>query len=394
MSLSGSRIRIITCITQIWLLMLVPSVKTIFAETLSNEAQISILTVDSGKEIWTVFGHTAIRIHDPINNIDEVYNYGTFDFDQNRFYLKFLRGNLIYYLSRDSFDHFLKSYTAENRTIWEQQLLFQSEVLQKLYDSLLTNYHSGNRDYYYNFFEDNCTTRILNLIIAFASEKYSEEYLLQPVNSTYRKELKPILLNRPWIAFGVNLLLGRYGDQHINLRQSMFLPVTLMKKLPGTGWATEGVTIHNAKTAPSQAKEFFMPITIFWIVAFALAWEKISKVTNQRFSDKIDIIVYSIAGTFGIFLFFLKIYSLHPSLQTNMNLLWANPLLVIYAFAINFRWKKITFAIALLYSTILFFILITWNKIPQKFPLEIMPLLLILAFRSMNRIFRFVNIKE
>jgi hypothetical protein len=129
-------------------------------------------------------------------------------------------------------------------------------------------------------------------------------------------------------------------------------------------------------------------------VAFALAWEKISKVTNQRFSDKIDIIVYSIAGTFGIFLFFLKIYSLHPSLQTNMNLLWANPLLVIYAFAINFRWKKITFAIALLYSTILFFILITWNKIPQKFPLEIMPLLLILAFRSMNRIFRFVNIKE
>ncbi len=85
MSLSGSRIRIITCITQIWLLMLVPSVKTIFAETLSNEAQISILTVDSGKEIWTVFGHTAIRIHDPINNIDEVYNYGTFDFDQNRF---------------------------------------------------------------------------------------------------------------------------------------------------------------------------------------------------------------------------------------------------------------------------------------------------------------------
>jgi hypothetical protein len=110
MSLSGSRIRIITCITQIWLLMLVPSVKTIFAETLSNEAQISILTVDSGKEIWTVFGHTAIRIHDPINNIDEVYNYGTFDFDQNRFYLKFLRGNLIYYLSRDSFDHFLKTY--------------------------------------------------------------------------------------------------------------------------------------------------------------------------------------------------------------------------------------------------------------------------------------------
>ncbi|MGB4123796.1 MAG: DUF4105 domain-containing protein, partial [Bacteroidales bacterium] len=111
MSLSGSRIRIITCITQIWLLMLVPSVKTIFAETLSNEAQISILTVDSGKEIWTVFGHTAIRIHDPINNIDEVYTYGTFDFDQNRFYLKFLRGNLIYYLSRDSFDHFLKTYT-------------------------------------------------------------------------------------------------------------------------------------------------------------------------------------------------------------------------------------------------------------------------------------------
>jgi GWxTD domain-containing protein len=265
MSLSGSRIRIITCITQIWLLMLVPSVKTIFAETLSNEAQISILTVDSGKEIWTVFGHTAIRIHDPINNIDEVYNYGTFDFDQNRFYLKFLRGNLIYYLSRDSFDHFLKTYTAVNRTIWEQQLLFQSEVLQKLFDSLSTNYHSGNRDYYYNFFEDNCTTRILNLIIAFASEKCSEEYLLQPVNSTYRKELKPILLNRPWIAFGVNLLLGRYGDQHINLRQSMFLPVTLMKKLPGTGWTTEGATIYKAKTAPSQAKEFFMPITIFWI---------------------------------------------------------------------------------------------------------------------------------
>ena len=118
---------------------------------LSNEAEISILTCSPGKELYSLFGHTAIRVRDPKAGMDEVFNYGTFDFDTPHFYLKFAQGLLPYQLSTTSFRNFMLSYQMEERSVYSQRLRLDSLQKQQLFDLLLENYRPENRSYLYNF---------------------------------------------------------------------------------------------------------------------------------------------------------------------------------------------------------------------------------------------------
>src|SRR5690554_2385170 len=90
--------------------------------SLSNEAEISVLTCGIGEEMYTLFGHTALRVKDPIQNFDVVYNWGMFDFKTPNFYSKFVKGDLLYYLDVAKFSDFLNSYSRENRRVIEQVL--------------------------------------------------------------------------------------------------------------------------------------------------------------------------------------------------------------------------------------------------------------------------------
>ena len=125
---------------------------------LSDSAYASLITCGPGDEFYTTFGHSAIRINDSVNNIDVVYNYGTFDFDTPHFYWKFARGRLNYCLSRSSFDNFMFEYSMEGRAVWEQRLRLTSQELNNLFIALETNYMPQYRYYLYDFFRDNCAT--------------------------------------------------------------------------------------------------------------------------------------------------------------------------------------------------------------------------------------------
>ena len=114
---------------------------------LSNEAEISILTCSPGKELYSLFGHTAIRVQDPKANLDEVFNYGTFDFDTPHFYLKFAQGLLTYQLSATSFHNFMLSYQMEERSVYSQRLRLDSLQKQQLFDLLLENYRRPHCHY-------------------------------------------------------------------------------------------------------------------------------------------------------------------------------------------------------------------------------------------------------
>ncbi|MEJ7681804.1 MAG: DUF4105 domain-containing protein [Segetibacter sp.] len=203
--------------------------------TQANDActlNISILTCSPGKELYSTFGHSAIRLTDKYRNIDIVYNYGTFDFNDTGFYMKFIRGQLSYSLSVENYTDFLESYKQEKRSVYEQVLdlnCFQKQGLEK---ALEQNMLAENRYYRYNFITDNCTTRIRDLLLnTIASVAIGKKII--PINTTPRKMIHSYLRKggKLWSELGIDILLGSTIDRALSTQEAMFLPEYLMKGL-------------------------------------------------------------------------------------------------------------------------------------------------------------------
>ena len=154
------------------------------AITLSPQAEISILTCAPGTELYSLFGHTAIRVSDPYQKIDAVFNYGTFDFRTPHFYLKYAKGLLLYQLSVTSYENFISSYILDDRSVWSQTLQLDSLTKQQLFDNLLKNQLPENRTYLYNFLFDNCSTRVRDMI---------SESIKSPIEWHIREELAAVI---------------------------------------------------------------------------------------------------------------------------------------------------------------------------------------------------------
>ena len=131
---------------------------------LSETATASVLTCGPGDDFYTTFGHSAIRICDTAQGLDLVYNYGTFDFNTPHFYWKFMRGQLNYMLGRSSFEAFMEEYIYYGRAVWEQRLNFTPREVNNLYLLLEQNYLPEYRHYRYDFFRDNCATRVRDMV--------------------------------------------------------------------------------------------------------------------------------------------------------------------------------------------------------------------------------------
>jgi len=359
------------------------------AFVLSDQAKISIITCEPGQELYSAFGHTAIRVFDPQTKTDKVFNYGTFDFSTPNFYLKFIFGNLNYELSLADFQDFYTEYQTENRTIFEQDILLPFPILQQLYDSLLQNYLPENRSYRYDFFGDNCSTRAFNILLAFAENLEIQGSLNEPTKLSYRQALKPLLAGSPWLSTGINFLLGPFADKKMNRKQTTFLPVLLMAEIEKTGLGSPPIVLFQGSGLAKQNQDFSWPMTIFWVLAFLLIAEVFWINTSQKTSDQIDLTIFAISGILGLLLLFLWIYSQHISLRFNLNILWANPFLLLMLFTIPQNHQKTSQIILLLYGLLMFFVLINWNKMPQKFPIEMMPVATFLAFRAISRVFNF-----
>ena len=131
---------------------------------LDSTAYAAVLTCGPGDDFYTTFGHSAIRICDSASGLDIVYNYGTFDFNTSNFYWKFACGNLQYCLSRTSFSHFMQEYIHEGRAVCQQRLKLSNQELNNLFVALENNYLPQFRYYTYDFFRDNCATRVRDMV--------------------------------------------------------------------------------------------------------------------------------------------------------------------------------------------------------------------------------------
>ncbi len=315
---------------------------------LSKNAKVSILTCDRGDELYTTFGHTAIRVHDSINQLDIVYNYGMFDFQTPNFYLKFVKGDLQYFVAACSFQDFLMEYQMTERTVIEQTLALPQAKVQELFEALNGSLYSDERYYTYKFIDRNCTTMVYEKINTILGKP-----LLKKVDDTsisYRQLLYPYFDNHFYFKLGINILFGAKTDQ---AAEKMFLPVELSHSLKQTQWQGKPLVVQEKTWVTGQPipNDYSFVNSPWFVVLFLVA------IAFSR--NRYVYMVYGLTiGTLGAFLCCVGLYSQHQEVLWNYNVLLFNPLFLILPFLKKGRVRSlliITSLVALLVYGILLF---------------------------------------
>lgn len=353
--------------------------QSLFSQTypLSPLSKISILTCGSGEELHSIFGHTGIRIQEPSRGIDVVYNFGMFDFSTPNFYLKFVKGDMQYYVANSSFEHFMYSYRMENRSVFEQELNLTTEQKQKLFDNLNQAVFSEGRFYTYKFIDKNCTTMVVDKI----NDELGKPVIKKVGNieESYRDVLNPYLANLFYEKLGINIIFGQRTDEKA---EQLFLPIELLKSL-------EQLEVNNKPLASKTVTLFQQDVTLlsnsWWNTIYTFLLFLVLVVVSNR--NWIYLLFLFLLGSLGIFLSLVGFYSLHREVLQNYNVLLFNPFLIglVYCYIRkNLIWfKRIFYFILTSFSIYLLFML---NKTHLFQMLPILLTLIIILFKLRKRI--------
>ena len=360
----------------------------IFAQEDSCHLQISILTCSPGNELYSTFGHSAIRVTDSVSHNDIVYNYGTFNFDEPGFYTKFIRGKLSFYLSTDDFDSFISDYREEKRDITEQVLNLTCAEKYNVVMLLQTNMMALNRTYKYDFTFDNCTTRLRDLLEKIPDTSIHFGQLLSS-KKTFRDLIYEYLdkNDKQWSKLGIDILLGSPTDAVMKPREVMFLPDYLLQTFDSTSIDSRPLVSQKQKIldldTPAVTINYFLhPLFIFscfFLLIVLLSFSKNPFI--KRLLIAFDGFLFFITGLLGILLIFMWFGTDHLMCKDNFNLLWAWPTNVIAAFYIHSKKRPYTkyFLIYSIFNLILF---ACWFFLPQHLNPSLIPIIAILIFRS------------
>ncbi len=371
----------------------ITGIQTAWAQVLPSDTsrscsvRISLLTVEPGQDLYALFGHSAIRIQDSTKKTDVVYGWGTFNFDEPYFYLKFLKGSLNYYASVDNFNDFMEEYRYEKRSVWEQELALTCAEKNAILQAIAVNMLPQNRFYKYNFLEDNCTTRIRNIIYKQLPAAEITQPLTQP-GVSFRDMLHEYLDEgaRPWSKLGVDILLGMPTDKLPDNQAAMFLPDYLMQGLDFTILDEQPVTetenmIYQAEPCDCLTWMYApllllssLCVVLLIISLLPLKWAvAITKLTDSFF--------FYLTGLIGILLVFMWFFTEHTSMRNNFNIMWALPTNFILAFFVwkHPKWSRPYF---LLVSIIYLVLLAAWFFLPQDLNIALIPFVLYMMFRS------------
>ncbi len=345
--------------------------------------QISILTCAPGEDVYTAWGHTAIRIIDSSKQTDIVYNFGTFDFNTPNFLLEFIKGNLNYFLSADNFQNFILEYQYYGRSIKEQVLILSDAEKINWQNALLKNLEGNNRYYLYNFITDNCTTRVKDGFYQFANTQVPpsniKSFRTHVVEAPYQQGI-------PWIGLGIDVLLGAVSDKAPSAIQAGFLPDLFFEQLAAQTSHIESTQNYEfTKTVPVKPTD-----PVYYIIGLILVYLFVGK-WNARWTviaaKMIDVSLLFIFGLGGFLLLYMSVFSKHTACHYNFNIDWIHPL---YFIALIFYFFKPIWAGYLgrifFIATIGLIVVSYW--LPQSFSISVyllMGLALLLNYRLIKR---------
>ncbi|MEL6445594.1 MAG: DUF4105 domain-containing protein [Bacteroidota bacterium] len=359
----------------------------------SAQARVSLLTFYPREQVHTIFGHSALRVTDPATGLDRVYNFGTFDFDQPFFVLRFIRGQLDYQLSVADFDRVLAFYRSQGRATVEQTLALDSTAVRTMFALLETNYLPENRTYRYDFFFDNCATRLVDAVDAATPDTLRLGTFED--DATFRDLIRPYVAEQPLLRLGMNLGLGLPTDAVATDYQRTFLPLELLDAfdratLGGEPLVARTDTLFWTSDAGRTPAPSNWPLVLTWAL-FAvggtltvLGWRR--KRVVGRWGRRGDALLFAVAGLAGSILAFLWFGTEHRVTGPNLSLLWLWPLHLLMA-PVLLRaalpgWGRVyLWAAAIAASGMA----LTWGFWPETFPAPLWPVAALLALRAARR---------
>ena len=297
---------------------------------LSNDAKVSVLTCGSGSELYSAFGHTALRIQDVTQGLDVVYNYGTFDFRTEHFYLKFIKGDLNYFVTASNFNDFIAEYAYDQRSVIEQTLTLGLSQKQKLFDQLNTSLFSEEKYYTYKFIDRNCTTMVVDKLSSTLGS--TPIHKIDSTDISYRKVLYPYFEDHYWFKLGINIIFGAPTDEAAT---QLFLPIELQHSLsklvinerPFVGSTQTLIEGQSVSTTFS-----------FWDSGYFFAL--ILLVIGLSRSPKIYVGYLFLFGIIGLFFSFAGLYSYHKEITWNYHILLFNPLFLAFPWILKHPYFK------------------------------------------------------
>ena len=366
----------------------------------SDSVRVSLLTCAPGSEIYSLFGHTALRYENPTKGEDWVFNYGMFSFNTPNFVMRFVKGETDYQLGVIPFRYFEGEYAMRGSSVYQQELNLTSQEKENIIRLLEENYRPANRTYRYNYFYDNCTTRARDKV-----EQGIEGKVVYPKGvkeCSFRQIVREYTDGHEWSAFGIDLCLGSEADEPIDERRQMFSPFYMLE-------FARGAMIHRADTIVPFVKEekllldfsskdeelfekdeeVFLPspwacALIWWVLTFVVTTLGIK---NGKVYWLWDALLFGAQGIGGCVIAFLFFFSVHPTVGSNWMLLMLNPLPLFYLPFMVYKaikGKKDNFHLINTFVLTLFIVLMPF--VQQKFNPTVLPLALNLLTCSVGHL--------
>jgi len=357
----------------------------------SNDTTAYLLTCGPGTDTYSVYGHSALRIVMPEKHIDTVYNWGVFDFNAPNFVWNFAKGRLDYWVIAESSKGFLQSYFLEQRYVISQKINIDGTETRKLLELVNENMKPENIKYRYDFFYDDCTTRIRDLLEKSIGEKLKYPPAESGKVPSFREMVAKYQNPYPWYKFGVDLIMGSTADKKASFRDRMFLPIDMKDELSKTVVHRSDKMIPLLQNpvvlidfeAPVIKKMFLVsPPAIFTLAIILILI--LAALTKSRKTIRImDIIIYSVFSVLSFLMIFFNFFTDHQQMRLNLNIIWLNPFIIVCLILLILNktgtiWFRIVFYISAIF-------LLIHIVLPQEFNISFLLLTIILLIRSSVR---------
>jgi len=358
----------------------------------SPEISVYLITCGPGKETYSHYGHSALRVVNSETKTDIIYNWGVFDFATPNFAWRFAKGRLDYMLNAEDFNRFLQIYFYEQRWVKAQKINLEPPEIEQLMVLITENLKPENKYYRYDFFYDDCSTRIRDLL-----EKSIGENLKYPPFEqkkklpSFRQKVGEYQESYPWLDFGIDLIMGSPGNKKVSFRDVMFLPIDMMEGLSQTQVNRNGRLIPLLQN-PDTVLDFetpadrpgFLSTPIF---AFSLLLIAVILLTaflkKRKIAKLIDVFLYTVFSVLALLMIFFNFFTDHLQMKWNLNIIWLSPFifLCLTSIVLNKEWV-IWFRTVFYLCCISFVIQVL---MPGGYNNAFIPVLLILMVRSSSR---------
>jgi hypothetical protein len=371
-------------------------------EDSGDSIRLSLLTCSAGEEIYSLFGHTAIRYENYTRGLDVVFNYGLFNFSAPHFAFRFALGETDYMLGASNFQRFADDYREMHRDVFQQVLNLTKAEKEHLVSLLLENYRPENQVYRYNFFYDNCATRPRDRI-----EQSIDGTLVYPFDmnagdgkgTTFRTLINHYSGKHLWSRFGMNYCIGAPADSVITRREMMYVPFYVRdyfheahiidkQGVSRPLVSEEKLIITSTPLTPTpNIFDAVSPLEAALLLLLLVALLTAYGLWKRRTLWGIDLVLFLAAGLCGCLSAFLALFSQHPAMAPNYILCVFHPLHLIFLPVIIRKVRKHQRSLYLLLNLIVLTIfMLLWGFIPQEIEPAVLPLAACLWLRSVSNL--------